>query len=68
MEYDVSMSLLMQRITMITLEELRADLQYEYDQLQSRKNGSGNNNNNNNNSNKEHALFAGGGGFKETKW
>jgi hypothetical protein len=60
MEYDVSVNLLTRRIMTITLEELRADLQYEYDQLKSRKNNSGNNNNNNSNSNEEHALFAGG--------
>jgi gag-polypeptide of LTR copia-type len=50
-EYDVSVNLLTRRITTITLEELRADLRYEYDRLKSRKNSSGNNNNNNNNNN-----------------
>jgi gag-polypeptide of LTR copia-type len=59
MEYDVSVNLLMRRFTMITLEESRADLRCEYDQLKSRKNDSGSNNNNNN-SNEEHALFYGG--------
>jgi gag-polypeptide of LTR copia-type len=46
MEYDVSVDLLTRRIITITLEEFRADLQYEYIGLKSRKNGNGNSNNN----------------------
>jgi gag-polypeptide of LTR copia-type len=62
MEYDVLVNLLTRRITTIILEELRADLKYEYDRLKSRKNGNGhsNSNYNNNSSNEEHALFVGG--------
>jgi gag-polypeptide of LTR copia-type len=47
-EYDVAVNLLTRKILVVTLEELRADLQYEYNQLKARNN-SGNNNNNNDN-------------------
>jgi gag-polypeptide of LTR copia-type len=58
-EHVVAVNLLMWKFRR-TLEELRADLQNEYDQLKAQKHSGNNNNNNDNNMNgEEHALFVG---------
>jgi gag-polypeptide of LTR copia-type len=36
-EYDVAVNLLTRKITTVTIEELRADLRYEYDRIKTRK-------------------------------